>query len=162
MMDLSKFPSNFYFLRYKFFCSVSHQISFMAFIFSEHLMIWHCGISFEFQILFQMWLFSDFLSLLLVAMRQKLDTLQIQISGQCVGAGPMAHWLSSCAPLWRPRVSPVSVLGADLAPLIRPRWGSISHSKTRRTYNWSIQLCTGGALERRRNKEKKKKIGNRC
>ena len=37
------------------------------------------------------------------------------------GAGPVAEWLSSRAPLWRPRVSPVRILGADMAPLIRPQ-----------------------------------------
>ena len=37
-----------------------------------------------------------------------------------MGAGPVAEWLSSHAPLWRPRVSLVEILGADLALLIRP------------------------------------------
>ena len=37
-----------------------------------------------------------------------------------IGADPIVEWLSSCAPLRRPRVSPVWILGADMAPLIRP------------------------------------------
>ena len=51
------------------------------------------------------------------------------------GASPRAQWLSSRAPLQRPRISLVRILDADLAPLIRPCWGSIPHSRTRRTYN---------------------------
>ena len=35
------------------------------------------------------------------------------------GAGPVAEWLSSHAPLWQPRVLPVQILGADKVPLIR-------------------------------------------
>ena len=34
--------------------------------------------------------------------------------------GPVAEGLSSRALLWWPRVLPVQILGADLAPLIRP------------------------------------------
>ena len=36
------------------------------------------------------------------------------------GAGPVAEWLSSLALLQPPRVSPVRILGADMALLIRP------------------------------------------
>ena len=36
------------------------------------------------------------------------------------GAGPMAEWLSSHAPLQWPRISLVQILGADMAPLISP------------------------------------------
>ena len=35
-----------------------------------------------------------------------------------LGAAPVAQWLSSCAPLWRPRVSPVQILGTEVAPLV--------------------------------------------
>ena len=35
-------------------------------------------------------------------------------------ASPMVE-LSSLAPLWQPRVSPVRILGADMALLIKPR-----------------------------------------
>ena len=35
-------------------------------------------------------------------------------------AGPVAEWLSSCAPFLRPRVSLVRILGADMALLVRP------------------------------------------
>ena len=51
------------------------------------------------------------------------------------GAGPVAEWLSLRAPLWRPRVSSVWILGADLTPLIKPCSGSIPHSRTRSTYS---------------------------
>ena len=59
------------------------------------------------------------------------------------GAGPMAEWWSPNAPLWWPRVSLVRILGADMAPLVRPRWGGVAHATARRTHNWNIQLCTG-------------------
>ena len=36
------------------------------------------------------------------------------------GAGLVAEWLSPRAPLQRPTVSPVWILGADVAPLLRP------------------------------------------
>ena len=45
-----------------------------------------------------------------------------------------------------------------LAPLIRPCWGGIPHSRTRRPYNYNIQLCTGGLWGE---EEEKEKIGNR-
>ena len=38
-----------------------------------------------------------------------------------IGAGPVDKWLRSRAPLWRPRVLLVWILGVDMAPLIRPR-----------------------------------------
>ena len=60
------------------------------------------------------------------------------------GVGPVAEWLSLHAPLRRPRVLLVQILGVDMAPLIKPCWGGVSHSMTRRTYNYSVQLCTGG------------------
>ena len=36
------------------------------------------------------------------------------------GASFVAEWLSSSALLWRPRVSPVQLLGVDMALLIKP------------------------------------------
>ena len=48
------------------------------------------------------------------------------------GAGSVAEWLSSCAPLWWPRVR---ILGADMAPLVRPRLGGVPHPTTRKTCN---------------------------
>ena len=45
----------------------------------------------------------------------KLPTLLKNLSGQ-----PVAEWLSSCPPLWWPRVSPVRILGVDVALLIKP------------------------------------------
>ena len=75
------------------------------------------------------------------------------------GAG-MAEWLSSQAPLQWPRVSLVGILGVDVAPLIRPCWGSIPHSTTRgvttRIYNYVLV----GFEEKK--KKQKKKIGNSC
>ena len=35
-------------------------------------------------------------------------------------ASPVAEWLSSRSLLWRPRVLPGRIAGADLAPLIKP------------------------------------------
>ena len=37
------------------------------------------------------------------------------------GAGPVVEWLNSHSPLQLPRVLPVQILGADMAPLVRPR-----------------------------------------
>ena len=51
------------------------------------------------------------------------------------GAGPVAEWLSSRVPLRRPRVSLVRILGADMAPLVRPCRGGIPYVTTRRTCN---------------------------
>ena len=51
------------------------------------------------------------------------------------GAGPMAEWLSLRTPLQWPRVSLVLILGADMAPLVRPRWGGVPRATTRRTHN---------------------------
>lgn len=36
------------------------------------------------------------------------------------GAGPVAEWLHSCAPLRWARISPVQILGGDMAPLSKP------------------------------------------
>ena len=72
-----------------------------------------------------------------------------------MGASPMARCLSSCTPLWWPRVSPVQILGADMALLIRPCWGGVPHSTTRGTHNYNIQLCTGGLWEEEEEKKKK-------
>ena len=60
------------------------------------------------------------------------------------GASLVAEWLSSPALLRQPRVSPVQILGAVMAPLIRPCWGGVPHSTTRGTHNYNLQLCTGG------------------
>ena len=48
---------------------------------------------------------------------------------------PVVEWLSSLALLHRPRVSQVRILGADMALLIQPCWGGISHATTRRTHH---------------------------
>ena len=74
------------------------------------------------------------------------------------GAGPVAEWLSSCAPLWRPRVLPVWILGADMAPL--PGHGeAVSHmphlegptTKKYTTIYWED-------LGEKKRKEKKKRL----
>ena len=52
-----------------------------------------------------------------------------------VGAGPVAEWLRSCAPLWQPKVSLVRILSVDMAPLVRPCCGNVPHATTRRTHN---------------------------
>ena len=49
--------------------------------------------------------------------------------------GPGAEWLSSHAPLPRPRVSQVWIMGAAVAPLIRPCWGGIPHAMAGRTHS---------------------------
>ena len=51
------------------------------------------------------------------------------------GAGPMAEWLSSCAPLWQPGVPLVWILGGDMELLVRPHWGCVPHATTRRTHS---------------------------
>ena len=43
------------------------------------------------------------------------------------GAGPVAGWLSSRAPLRQTRVSPVWILGTDMAPLISSHAEAASH-----------------------------------
>ena len=66
---------------------------------------------------------------------------QIQVRNQkdeintITWAGPVAEWLSSRAPLRRPRDSLVQILGEDMAPLHRPRWGGVPDATTRRTHS---------------------------
>ena len=48
------------------------------------------------------------------------DDMSGAILNQRRGKGPMAEWLSLLAPLLWPRVSPLQILGADMAPPIRP------------------------------------------
>ena len=74
------------------------------------------------------------------------------------GTSPMAEWFKLMAPLWKPRVLPVQILGVDKAPLIRPCQGGIPHATLEGPTTKNIQLCTGGFGE----KKKKMKIGNRC
>ena len=51
------------------------------------------------------------------------------------GADPLAKWWSSCARLQWPGVSPVWILGVDMAPLIKSYWRGIPHSTTRGGHN---------------------------
>src|SRR3712207_8203609 len=48
------------------------------------------------------------------------------------GGSPVAEWLSSHAPLRRPRVLPVQIPGTDTAPLVGPCGGGVPHATTRR------------------------------
>ena len=52
-----------------------------------------------------------------------------------IGAGPVAQWLSSHAPLQWPGVCQFESWMWTYAPLIKPCGGSIPHIRTRRTYN---------------------------
>ena len=67
----------------------------------------------------------------------------------------MAEWLSSYALFLRPQVLLVRILGTDMVPLVRPRWGSIPHATPRRTNNYNIQLCPAGFGEKKQGKEKR-------
>ena len=58
------------------------------------------------------------------------EIISLYLSIITLGAGSMAEWLSSRAPLQRPRVQ---ILGADMELLVRPRWGGVPHPTTRRT-----------------------------
>ena len=65
----------------------------------------------------------DFLCLLSLALEKCLPSLVLEavvmLNRKVIGgAGSVAEWLSSRAPLRRPRVR---ILGADMAPLVRPR-----------------------------------------
>ena len=63
-------------------------------------------------------------------------------------ASPEVKWLSSRALLWRPRVSPARILGTDMSPLIRPRWGSIPHSTTSGTHTRIYNYVLGSFGEK--------------
>ena len=69
------------------------------------------------------------------------------------GAVLMAKWLSFCAPLQWPRVLWVQILGTDLAPLIKPWWGSVPIAEpegpTTRIYNYVL----GGFGDKKREKK---------
>ena len=59
------------------------------------------------------------------------------------GAGPMAKWLSSHAPLQWPRVHGFGSWAQTYTPFIKPCCGGIPHTRTRMTYAYNIQVCTG-------------------
>ena len=70
------------------------------------------------------------------------------------GAGPVAEWLSLRTPLRWPRVLPVRILGVDTAPSsghaeVAPHMPQLEGPTTENT-----QLCTRGALGRKRKKTK--------
>ena len=73
--------------------------------------------------------------------------------------GPVAQWLSSRTPLWRPRASLVGILDVDMAPLIKPCWGNIHmpqlEEPTTKIHNYVLE----GFEEKKQNK---KTIGNSC
>ena len=70
----------------------------------------------------------------------------------------MAKWLSSRAVLLRPRVLLVWILGADMAPLIRPRWAA-SHIAQPEALTTRIYTYVLGSFGE---KKKEKKMSNRC
>ena len=74
----------------------------------------------------------------------------------------MAEWLSSRACCRGPSVSLVRILGADIALLVTPHWGSVPHATTRRTHSNEYTTMYQGALGRKRKRIKplKKKVGN--
>ena len=64
----------------------------------------------------------------------------------------MAEWLSLHTLLQRPGVFWFGSWAQTYTPLIKPCCGCIPHRRTRRTYNWDIQLCAG-ALGREKKEE---------
>ena len=71
-----------------------------------------------------------------------------------LGAGAVAEWLGSCTPLQWPRVSPVQILGTDLAPLPSSHTEAASHiaepeGPTTRIYNYVL-----GGFGEKKEKEK--------
>ena len=72
------------------------------------------------------------------------------------GASSVAEWLSSQAPLSRPRVW---ILGADMAPLIG-HVEAASHIPQLEGRATKIYTCVQGSFGEI--KQKKKKIGNSC
>ena len=68
----------------------------------------------------------------------------------------MAEWFSSRTPLWAPRVSPVRILGADIALLIKLA-SHVAQPEEPITRIYNCVLVGFGEKG-----EKKKKIGNRC
>ena len=67
----------------------------------------------------------------------------------------MAKWLVSRALLQQPKVSQVRILGADLALLIRPCWGGVPQSRTKKDLKLEYATVYWGALGRRRKRKKK-------
>ena len=68
------------------------------------------------------------------------------------GAGPVARWLSSHTPLWQPRVSPVWILGTELAPLVKP-CGAASHKTEPEGPTTRIYNCVLGAFGAKKEKK---------
>ena len=56
----------------------------------------------------------------------------------------MAEWLTSRTMFQQPQVLQVWLLGANMAPLVKPCCGGVPRTTTRGTHNWNIQLCTAG------------------
>ena len=68
------------------------------------------------------------------------------------GLAPWPSGLVRALRCRRPSVSLVRILGADMALLIKPRWGSVPHATTRRTHNEEYTTMYLGALGRKRKK----------
>ena len=65
-----------------------------------------------------------------------------------IGASPVAEWLSSCAPLWQPRVREFGSCAQTCTALIKPCWDSIPHTRWRK-----IGIAVGSATIFLRQKE---------
>ena len=70
----------------------------------------------------------------------------------------MVEWLSSCTLLPRPRVSPVQIPGADMAPLIKPCEAASHMPQLEGPTTKNTQLCTRGFGRKRKNKIFKMKM----
>ena len=80
----------------------------------------------------------------------------------CGGAGSVAECLSlHTLPQW-PRVSPVRILGADVAPLIRPCESASPMPQLEGPTTKNICSCILGGFGEKKAGKKKKKIGNSC
>ena len=77
-------------------------------------------------------------------------------------ASPKSERLSWRASLWRPSVSPVLILGTDMALLIGPCWGGAPYATTRRTHNWKYTTTYPLALGDKGKINLGKKKGNHC
>ena len=64
----------------------------------------------------------------------------------------MAKWLSLCALLQRPRVSPVRALGTDMALLFGPCWGGVPHATTRMDPQLKIHNYVPGGFGEKKEK----------
>ena len=88
----------------------------------------------KFGIILKIWLKFKFRTIPRTASTNTLSFAWC-VKEQGLATGPASQCLRSCAWLRWLRVSLVHSLGVDLAPLIKPCWGGVPHSRTGRTYN---------------------------